>query len=135
MTSFVWSDEFQVGIREIDEQHKKLFQMAGNLDEGMRLGKGKEILGKVLKELIGYVQNHFTTEERLMKTHAYPELEEHKAKHQAMTQKVLSLQKDFETGKKTITLDTMTFLQNWLTKHIMGTDFQYGPYLKSKGIQ
>ncbi len=52
-----------------------------------------------------------------------------------MTQKVLALQKEFQLGKVTITLDTMNFLQDWLTKHILGTDHKYGPYLKSKGVQ
>ncbi len=70
-----------------------------------------------------------------MNTHGYPEFAEHKAKHEAMTQKVLALQKEFQLGKVTITLDTMNFLQDWLTKHILRTDHKYGPYLKSKGVQ
>jgi hemerythrin len=52
-----------------------------------------------------------------------------------MTQKVLALQNEFRLGKVTIALDAMNFLQSWLTKHIMKTDFKYGPHLKSKGVE
>ena len=51
-----------------------------------------------------------------------------------MTQKVLDIQKQYHQGKVNITLDTMKFLEDWVTKHIMGTDKKYGPFLNSKGV-
>ncbi len=52
-----------------------------------------------------------------------------------MTAKVLALQQQFDQGKATITLDVMEFLQQWLDKHILGTDKKYAPFLNSKGVQ
>jgi hemerythrin len=124
-----------VNIAEIDEQHKKLVNLVNELDAAMVKGKGKDALGKTFSALINYTKTHFGTEERIMKTHGYPDYEEHKAKHDAMTQKVLNLHKEFQQGKVTITLDTMNFLQDWLAKHILGTDMKYAPYLSSKGVK
>ena len=69
-----------------------------------------------------------------MKTHGYPEYEDHRQIHEKMTQKVQDIQKQHHQGKVNITLDTMKFLEDWVTKHIMGTDKKYGPFLNSKGV-
>lgn len=134
MANLTWSDKYSVNIREIDEQHQKLMRMINDLDAAMREGRGKQVLGKILNDLVHYAASHFATEERLMQEHGYPEYEEHKSKHEKMTLKVLDIQREYEAGKATITLDVMKFLQDWLDKHIMGTDRRYGPYLNAKRV-
>jgi len=126
-----WSEKYSVNVKGIDDQHKKLIGLLNQLDEAMRQGKGRQALDKILKELIQYTRTHFADEERLMKTHGYPEYEWHKAKHDRMTQKVLDIQREYQEGKITITLDVMKFLENWIDKHILGTDKQYSPFLSS----
>jgi hemerythrin len=129
-----WKEAYSVGIAEIDQQHKKLIDLINQLNSAMAAGKGKQILGSTLGELIDYCATHFSKEERLFDLYEYPDASEHKDKHQKMTAKVLSLQSQFQEGKVTITLDVMDFLQQWLDKHILGTDKKYGPYLNSKGV-
>ena len=51
-----------------------------------------------------------------------------------MVGKVLALQKDVDSGKLTVSSEVMKFLQDWLNKHIKGTDMKYSPFLNEKGI-
>ena len=104
------------------------------LHDAMRHGKGKKALDKILKDLVGYTQTHFTDEERIMRTNGYPGYAEHKAKHDKLTEKVLKVQKDYHEGNINITFDVMDFLENWVDKHIMGTDKNYAPFLNGKGV-
>jgi len=134
MAMFGWNEKYSVNIREIDDQHKKLIGMVGQLHDAMGQGKGKQALDEVLRNLIQYTRTHFATEERLMKVNGYPDYETHKAKHDSMTQKVANIYREYQDGKVTISLEVMNFLENWVDKHIMGTDMQYGPFLKSKGL-
>jgi len=134
MALFAWSEIYSVNIREIDDQHKKLIGMVVQLNDAMRQGKGKQALGEVLRDLIQYTRTHFAAEERLMEANGYPEYESHKAKHESMTRKVADIYREYQDGKATITLEVMSFLENWLDKHIMGTDKQYGPFLNGKGL-
>lgn len=129
-----WSDNLSVNIKEIDEQHKKLVGMINELHEAMKQGKGSDVTGKVLAGLIQYVATHFATEEKFMKTHAYPEYLKHKAEHDALTKQAADLQNQFHEGKPVLTVELMSFLKNWLTNHILGTDKKYGPYLNGKGV-
>ena len=38
--------------------------MINDLNDAMRQGKGKDVLGKIDKELVGYTVTHFRTEEK-----------------------------------------------------------------------
>ena len=130
-----WVDTYSVGVAEIDQQHKKLIDLINQLDAAMGKGQGKQAVGKILGDLISYCSSHFATEEKFFDQYGYPDADAHKAKHQKMTEKVLSLQQDFQQGKITISHDVMGFLQKWLDKHILSTDKKYGPYLNSKGVK
>ncbi len=134
MATLTWNESLSVNVREIDEQHKKLIALIGDLHRAMLAGQGKQALGKVLDGLISYTNTHFAAEERLMKMNGYPDFEGHHDIHIKMAQKVQDIQKRHSQGQMNITLDTMKFLEDWITKHIMGTDKKYGPHLNSKGV-
>ncbi|MBU0481615.1 MAG: bacteriohemerythrin [Proteobacteria bacterium] len=134
MALFDWKNEYSVSVAEIDEQHKKLIALINKLHEAMTSGRGKEVVNAVLKELADYTVFHFSKEENLMRTNDYPGYPEHLEKHQKMTAKVLALQADCKRGKVSVSMDVMDFLKSWLDKHILGTDKQYAPYLKAKGV-
>ena len=134
MPTMSWIDSYSTGIAEIDQQHKKLIELINSLNDAMGAGQGKVILGKILGELISYCVSHFAVEERLFDKHDYPDATSHKEKHQSMTSKVLELQTQFEQGKAMMSIEVMEFLQQWLDKHILGTDKQYVPFLTSKGV-
>ncbi|MDM7202652.1 MAG: bacteriohemerythrin, partial [Thermodesulfobacteriaceae bacterium] len=127
-----WSDKLITGVKEADEQHKKLVQLINELYDVMKQGKGKEILDKVLNELVNYAKYHFNTEETLMTKYGYPELKIHKAEHESFIKKVNEFMEKKAKGEVTLTMEVMTFLKEWLVKHIMGTDKKYGPFLTAK---
>ncbi len=129
-----WQDDYSVGVSAMDEQHQVLVQMVGDLNDAMREGKSKRVLGDIFNRLVSYTAEHFKVEESLMGEHGYPELEAHQRKHAGMVDHVAKLQAQFAQGQLTIGLKVMNFLQDWLTKHIMQTDKDYGKYLNSKGV-
>lgn len=135
MAFFTWEAQYSVNVWEMDEQHKKLIKMLDDLFEAMLTGKGRETLGKVLAGLISYTKIHFAAEEELMKKHGFPEYPSHKKEHDALTQKVLDLDKRFRTSSVSITVETGNFLKDWLTRHILNRDKKYGLYLNAKGIK
>ena len=134
MGTFQWNDSLSVGVKAMDEEHKRLVKLVDELDDAMRQGQGREVMKKTFDGLVTYAATHFKTEENLMRENGYPGFEEHAEKHDAMTQQVLNLQRQVRENQATITLKTMNFLTDWLTKHIQGTDKQYGIDLNQKGI-
>lgn len=134
MALITWSDSLSVKVKQFDDQHKKLVDMVNQLFDAMKSGKGSQVMGDILKQLIAYTQTHFAAEERLMTQYAYPDYEAHKKEHNALVMQVLDLQKQFQEGKPVLTQNIMTFLRDWLSKHIQGDDKKYGIFFNGKGI-
>jgi len=131
---FEWRQEFSVGIHTIDGQHQNLFRIAAELHEAMKAGKGRLAVGRILDRLIQYTSVHFAHEERLMQQCGYPGYPAHKAEHDALAQKVLALQKDYNERQMTITIELLHFLKDWLEHHIQESDSRYSPFLKEKAL-
>ena len=129
-----WESKFSVKIKEIDDQHKKLFDLINSLHDAMKAGKGKDALGKVLTELVDYTVYHFGTEEKLFQKYGYPETAAHKKEHEALKKQAGELKTKFEKEGGVITIEVMNFLRDWLNNHILKIDMKYSPFLNSKGV-
>ncbi len=132
MSLIQWSENLSVRVDTMDAQHKKLIAMINELNDAMKKGKGKEVVGKILDGLVSYTVTHFAAEEKLMAAAGYPKLGEHKAEHQKLISQVSEFQKKFNSGNTAISIDLMTFLTKWLTSHIEQVDKQYGAHMNSK---
>jgi hemerythrin-like metal-binding protein len=132
---FAWSDTYSVQIGIIDMQHKNLVNLVNELHQAMGVGQGKEQAGKILSNLIRYTQVHFKTEENLMESHKYPEYTSHKSEHDRLTKTVLDFQDKFQRNQVGLTVELMDFLKLWLTRHILGSDQKYTPFLNAKGVR
>ncbi len=134
MALLEWNDSYSVKVAKFDDQHKKLFAMINDLNDGMKAGKGKETLGAVLKGLIDYTATHFADEEKAMAQHGFLQLQLHKNEHNKLVKQVLALQADYAAGKAMLSMEVMNFLRDWLNTHIVGTDKKYGEFFNAKGI-
>lgn len=135
MALITWNDSLSVNVAEIDQQHKKLINMINELNDAMRAGKGKDVLGKIVTNLISYTETHFKTEEKYFAQFNYPDTDNHKREHAAFVQKVTGFKNGFEEKRLTLTIEVMNFLSDWLKNHIMGTDKKYSHFFNEKGLK
>jgi methyl-accepting chemotaxis protein len=129
-----WDDSLSVNIQLVDRQHRKLVDMINELFAALRAGRGNEVLAPVLDSLVAYTCQHFAEEERMMSTHDYPELAEHRFAHQQLVSRVSEFQQKLRQGQASISSDLFNFLKSWLLQHIKEEDKAYGPFLNQKGI-
>ncbi len=134
MSLMIWGPMFEVGVGQIDSQHRKLFDLANELADAVRAGKGMVPLGRILNELVTYTQTHFAAEEQLMSQHGYPATAEHKACHQELIRKVGDFKRAFLEGDSSIVDKTLQFFTEWLSRHIMEIDKAFARDLIQKGV-
>lgn len=134
MSLITWTDKLSVGVKEIDDQHKKLVAIINELHDAMAVGHGKDIIGKVLDEMVRYTVYHFSTEERLMKIHGYSDHVGHEKEHSDLVNTAAELQTAVHAGTTSLSLTTMHFLKDWLNHHILGSDMKFGHFLNGKGV-
>jgi hemerythrin len=130
MALFTWKETLSVGVAEFDTQHKRWLEIINELHEAMRVGKGKDILEQVFRELVQYTRVHFSAEEKYLTSTKYPAFTQHKALHDQLTAKILDFQKQLQAGKVALTLQVMNTLKDWLVNHIMEEDKKYSPQTK-----
>jgi len=135
MPLMTWNKNLEVGVRSMDQQHRKLVDLINALHEAMLEGKANEILGPVLEDLLRYTATHFKDEEALMTRAGYAGRDPHVAEHRALIAEVRKMQDGVRSGKLAISVSVAQFLRDWLQNHILKTDQQYSSAMIAKGIQ
>ena len=127
-----WTNDFETGIVQVDDQHRKLVEIVNKFDDATKRGKGSRVMNEILTDLLSYTAEHFVDEEKLMEDAEYPKLKQHKSQHRQLLQKVERLQFEFDQQGKRITVEVREFLKYWLINHILKEDKAYVPTLMQK---
>ncbi len=135
MAFLTWSDKLSVGVETLDNQHKVLIETLNDLHAAMMKGQARSVAGKILNSLVEYTRDHFASEEAMMESAQYPALPAHRLMHRELTKQVEEYVGRYEKGDITLGVHLLTFLSDWLTKHIQGEDQKYGPCLNEHGIR
>jgi hemerythrin len=131
MTYFEWDDSIALGIPTIDGQHKALFGWINTLNTAIKNGDGSEAVGEVIWNLITYVTEHFSEEERLMLSYNYPGLAAHRKEHDQFVSRLREIQVDYIDGHE-MGESILDFLVDWLVCHIKGTDQGYNRFIQQQ---
>lgn len=134
MAMFAWDDKLKTNHPSIDIDHKKLVDLVNQLADAMQAGKGKDVCGAVLNNLISYTKTHFAMEERLMSQHGYANSAAHKAEHQKLLADVADFKTKFDAGSLTLTASLLAFLRDWLIKHISHSDKALANAIAARGV-
>ena len=135
MALIEWNAGLSVDVAEFDSQHQKLIKLINDLNDAMKTGKGKDVLGKIILDLANYTVNHFSAEEHYFDKFGYPATVDHKLEHKKFIAQVGAFKNDFESGHISMTIKVMDFLSDWLRTHIMGTDKKYSQFFNENGLK
>jgi hemerythrin-like metal-binding protein len=84
---------------------------------------------------VEFAKTHFAREEAFFAQTDYPVTAAHIKEHHGLTQKVQEIQQRYNKGLfDALSLNTMSFLKEWLNGHILGSDKKYTAHLNAKGI-
>ena len=144
MSCAKWNDDYSLGIKAIDDQHKKLFGMINKLcsvlaeDGNPRTFMGKGVQDNITEEILGemtdYASDHFFLEEKYFQEFHYEKMEEHMAQHELFRLKVHSLKADLDKRKESVAMETLAYLSNWFVEHILHFDREYVECFHKHGL-
>jgi hemerythrin len=125
-----WEPAFNLGIPEVDNQHKKIIDFINALNQAFIDNVTNDKIGNILDDMSDYASKHFKTEEELFEKTNFPLMKEHKTQHEYFVKKVEDFKKSFYQGQP-ITFRLMKFLRSWWTNHILDSDREYVEIIKS----
>ena len=119
---FEMKDEYLVGIEMIDEEHRKLFEIAERTYQLLHndyLSDKYDNISDILQELKDYTIEHFRHEEEYMEKRMFTQ----KMQHRAFIQKLEEYSSwNLDRSQDDVIQDIFKFLTDWLTKHIYESD-------------
>jgi len=129
-----WLDSLSVGVEEIDNQHKGLFDAVNKLYDACSQGKGRQEVGKIVDFLGEYVITHFEAEEKLQQQNSYPDYGKHKEEHEKFIVDFTALKNRLEAEGSTLSFVSLVnrTVSDWLIRHISSTDKAFGNFLRKK---
>jgi hemerythrin len=127
-----WSQDLNLGIAEIDEQHKEYINCATQLLEAITLKDTASAL-KLFDEAIIHIKDHFSTEETYFEEYNYPAGKAHRLVHDQFVKEIERMKKEFSEGKELDEKDKRN-LTGWLVNHIKSLDRHYADFFHKKGI-
>ncbi len=120
-----WLEEYNIGIEDIDSQHRQLADTLTRLKQSF--SKEEEAV-KTLKFLVRYTELHFSTEEAFMQSIDYPDYKTHKQQHEKLTNDVKKIILKLQKEKRIDPSYLIKFVSNWLKHHILEEDRKIGTF-------
>lgn len=127
-----WTAAYDVGIAEIDHQHRELARRLNELAGALGRGDEPAVVLTLLAAVFEESQHHFATEERLMEQHGYVGAAAHRASHAHLLEDL----RNFSAGHSRHSMSLVTrFLQEWLLRHVDGADRRMAAALRAGGVR
>ena len=129
MAIIEWDTKYNLNIRKIDKQHRKIVSILNDIYKLRGPGEMKpKRLEKIIDRLISYIRLHFSTEEAYLIKHRYPDFQKHKSEHDRFISKVCEFQANFYIHKSFPVINLFNFVWDWFSRHILVTDKEYQLY-------
>lgn len=133
MGKWEWNSRLETGIKEIDEQHKGLFEQIDRLELAIYKGSAIEELKSIIEYLNVYINEHLETEEKLLRDCNFLDFEKHFEQHEEFRSLVAELLNRYKKGADSyLALDVDKQLRKWWENHILKMDMAYVPYIKKE---
>lgn len=121
-----WKNDYSIGVEAIDEQHKKLFEIANRayrlLKNELVTDKYDQIAG-IFEELVDYTEYHFGFEENYQKSIGYKKFLSHKVIHDDFVERVKNIDlKQVDEDQDKYLMELLDFVVNWISDHILVQD-------------
>lgn len=139
-----WSDDYLVGIDEIDQQHKTAINAVNKLYEAIDHSENKNEIIALIKQLDFYVKIHFETEEKYMDKFNYEDELEHKEAHKYFkdTYEQIRYNYYYIDDRDLPKLELLNIyaihlcqtLLNWLSFHLEVFDKKFANFIKEKNL-
>lgn len=127
-------EEYYIGIKEIDDEHKRLFEIAEETYQVKHdefIPDKYDYVKKLLAELGDYAKMHFEHEEAYMERIGYKRMFTQKMEHAEFIKKLNEMDiEHIDENSDELIDQILIFLTNWLVGHILENDKKIAEYEK-----
>ncbi len=131
MLHLEWSNDYSINCSQVDDEHKKLIEMANEVFGLIHPEANRNELIAVVKELFKYMESHFEHEEAYMEEIEFPEFDRHRKLHALIVREMNGALKglnDLESYAEKL----REMMVEWVVQHIIQEDAKIGQFVRSR---
>jgi hemerythrin len=117
-----WDSKYEVDVKKIDRQHRKIVDILNKLYAGQEQIKEGRGMQKIFDELRKYITTHFKTEEKYLREIGCADYDLQKQEHNAFIEKICSFQQDYFQEKPMAVINLFNYVWDWFSHHILTVD-------------
>jgi hemerythrin-like metal-binding protein len=125
-----WRDDFNIGIDEVDFEHKEMINLINKSYEEAKKEGSSEAVMDSLGDIFEKISAHFALEEKVMKELEYDQFEDHKEDHERLLDSIRDIMDEY--ADETV-LDDEKFglsLKEWFINHFSNKDARLHSFLQ-----
>lgn len=130
MPLFLWKPSYELGVPEIDADHRQLVGMINGLYDEIKGGRGVPARDRAIDDLLGYVQRHFATEESFMRLCNYPQMAAHEEAHRSFQANLQAMARRRDAGSAPSAAELLTVMCDWMSHHVTTVDKELVAWLR-----
>jgi len=123
------SGAIKTGIESIDKQHEEFAEIINKLNSEP---KNQDETWGIFIAIENYIRNHFSEEERYMKSLNYSEYNSHKSLHTKFIEEYKEISGEITSYESVDELlpSLKNFIENWVKNHYNDADKKFASFLK-----
>lgn len=122
MALIEWHKHFELGILDVDQEHRELIELINRLHGRLEVGESGEAVLVILGEIHAQIAAHFALEERIMRQRRYRHYAEHKEDHELLLDEIRDIMDRYEDDQSYDAAEFGTELNRWFTEHFSTHD-------------
>lgn len=131
----IWKNEYSVNVKEIDDQHRIMFEIINNLIVLISSPlPNKEDVQAIIGRLVEYKVAHFATEEKYFHKFNFGGTVAHEEAHKKFDEKVKEIQAQHPDSVVAASFALVDYLEDWLIGHLIGMDQEYKKCFNEHGL-
>ncbi|MBN2625357.1 MAG: hemerythrin family protein [Spirochaetales bacterium] len=122
MSYINWDESYEIGIPEIDRQHRQLIDNFNDFYKHLSNEELGDNLRELLQKMMDYTDYHFKEEEKYMASINYKYIDDQREMHNQIREKMASYKKLADEGKLTVSMPVTNEIKKWIKEHIQIED-------------
>ncbi|MGB0749608.1 MAG: bacteriohemerythrin [Magnetospiraceae bacterium] len=133
MNRISWTDEYSLGIDELDEDHRQIMALTDTYIDCLENGRSEAFVREAFDRLLTFTRYHFIREEMAMAACGYRGLRSHKMAHAQLIQELHNWDAFFEIMRdKGADNYYSDFVFHWFFEHMVNEDSKSGEFMVQK---
>lgn len=128
-----WNDSLNVGVPEIDDQHRQFVARVNELDTAILECQKKSTVKRLLDSIVTEAKHHFRREQQLLAKWKYPDRAAHAAKQAQLTAEFDLVLQAFEQADVSFTWALKgLYLKQLMLEHLLKEDMKYRDFVRAQ---